>query len=212
MSSKLSSTLWQNTSAELMRQTLDVFLSLVALIFLIPVFGLIAVAIKLDSPGPIFYRGLRVGKEGALFRLFKFRTMVVNAELRGPRISLAKDTRNTRIGNFLRKHKLDEWPQLLNVLRGEMSLVGPRPENPRYVALYTPEQRRILSLRPGITSKASLCYRNESAMLVGREWEKTYVEKIMPHKLAIELEYLSHRSLWTDIDIIFRTIWTIVIS
>jgi lipopolysaccharide/colanic/teichoic acid biosynthesis glycosyltransferase len=197
--------------ADFIRRTLDIFLSLAVLVFLIPIFVLIALAVKIDSAGPVFYQGWRIGKGGTPFRLYKFRTMVDDAESRGPRITLAGDSRNTRVGRFLRNTKLDEWPQLLNVLRGEMSLVGPRPETPRYVTLYTPEQRRVLSVRPGITSWASLHYRNESASLLGPEWEKIYVEKILPHKLAIELEYLSRRSLWTDIDMIFRTIWAIVV-
>ncbi len=188
----------------------DGVIAALGLLIVSPLFLLIAPIIKLDSPGPVFYRAERIGKEGVPFRLYKFRSMVADADRRGPGITAAGDCRVTRVGVFLRRTKLDELPQLINVLRGEMSLVGPRPEDPRYVALYTPEQRRVLAARPGITSPASLHYRNESAVLSGNDWERVYIETVMPHKLAIELAYLSHRSFFTDLKVIFLTLWAVV--
>jgi lipopolysaccharide/colanic/teichoic acid biosynthesis glycosyltransferase len=191
-------------------RVLDVVAAAVGLALLSPVFGIIALWVKLTSPGPVFYRALRVGRNGLPLRLYKFRSMVAGADQQGPGITAAGDHRVTRVGAILRQTKLDELPQLINVLSGEMSLVGPRPEDPRYVALYSSEQRRILSVRPGITSPASLHYRNESAALKGDDWERVYVETVMPHKLAIELEYLSHRSFWTDVKMIILTLRAVV--
>jgi len=118
----------------------------------------------------------------------------------------AGDRRITRVGRLLRRSKIDELPQLVNVWKGEMSLVGPRPEDPRYVALYTPEQRRVLAVKPGITSPASLQYRHEEELLAGEDWEQVYVEQVMPHKLAIDLEYLQRRTVWTDLGVIWQTV------
>jgi lipopolysaccharide/colanic/teichoic acid biosynthesis glycosyltransferase len=190
---------------------IDVAASGLGMVLLAPLFLAIAVAIKLSTPGPAFYRALRVGKDGAPFRLYKFRSMVVEADKSGPGITTAEDSRITPIGHFLRKTKLDELPQLINVLRGEMSLVGPRPEDPRYVAHYTSDQRRVLRVRPGITSAASLRYRDEAALLSGPDWEKAYVESIMPQKLAIELTYLQQRNLLTDLELIMLTLKAVVI-
>ena len=139
-------------AADTLRRLLDLVASLAGLTLLSPLFVFIALLIALDSPGPVFYRGQRVGRHGRLFRLYKFRSMVISADKQGPGITAAGDARITRVGRFLRRAKLDELPQLINVLLGDMSLVGPRPEDPRYVAFYTPEQRRVLSVRPGITS------------------------------------------------------------
>ncbi len=184
----------------------DLTFALLGLIFLLPLFGLIAIAIKLDSPGAIFFRGKRVGKDGVIFSIYKFRTMIADAAQRGPGITTGDDWRITRVGKFLRRTKLDELPQLLNVVKGEMSLVGPRPEDPAYVARYSPTERRVLSVLPGITSAASLAFRNEERLLQGRDWEVYYLETVMPHKLAIELEYLARRNLWTDLGIILKTL------
>jgi lipopolysaccharide/colanic/teichoic acid biosynthesis glycosyltransferase len=170
------------------------------------VLAAIGIAIKLDDGRPVFYRALRVGKGGAPFRLLKFRTMFVDADKRGPGITSKGDSRVTRTGRFLRRTKLDELPQLINVVKGEMSLVGPRPEDPRYVALYTPEQRQVLSVAPGITSAASLAYRHEEQLLSSDDWEILYRTQVMPAKLAIDLDYLRRRTLWTDVKLIFRTI------
>ncbi|MCX6031759.1 MAG: sugar transferase [Chloroflexi bacterium] len=194
----------------MLTRTFDILAAFGGLLLLSPLFALVAFAIKLDSRGPIFYRAPRIGKDGVPFRLYKFRSMVADAHRRGPGITAASDSRITRVGRFLRRAKLDELPQLLNVFKGDMGLVGPRPEDSRYVALYTPEQRRVLAARPGITSPASLHYRNESILLSGDDWERVYVETVMPHKLAIELAYLSHRSFGTDLKVIFLTLWAVV--
>lgn len=191
------------------KRTFDVMVSAIGLAILSPLFLVIAVAIKLNSPGPVFYRGLRAGQYGHPFRIYKFRTMVVGANRIGPGITPAKDDRVTSIGRVLRRFKLDEFPQLLNVLKGEMSLVGPRPEDPRYVALYTPEQREILNYRPGITSPASIKYRNEEGMLIEHDWETRYLNEILPVKLALDLEYVRSQSFLTDIAVIMRTLLTL---
>jgi lipopolysaccharide/colanic/teichoic acid biosynthesis glycosyltransferase len=136
--------------------------------------------------------------------------MVADASLHGPGITAAGDRRITRLGQFLRRTKLDELPQLINVLTGEMSLVGPRPEDPRYVALYTPEQRKVLTARPGITSPASLQYRREEELLTSPDWERTYVEEVMASKLRMELEYLARRTWWTDLRLILETLVALV--
>ncbi len=206
MSSKPSSKSWPNSDADLSRRVLDLTVALAGLLVLSPLFLALAVWIKLDSPGPVFYRARRMGRGGTPFHLFKFRSMAANADRLGPGITAAGDNRITRSGRFLRRTKLDELPQLINVLRGEMSLVGPRPEDPRYVALYSPEQRRVLDVRPGITSAASLAYRHEEQLLVGPDWERIYREKVMPAKLAIDLAYLQRRTLASDLALIAQTI------
>ena len=192
-------------AADRMRRLLDVIASAGGLVVLSPFFLLIAVLIKRDSPGPVFYKARRVGKNGQEFRLYKFRSMVADADRRGPAITAAGDARVTPTGRFLRNTKLDELPQLINVLRGEMSLVGPRPEDPRYVVLYTPEQSRVLRVRPGITSAASLAYRYEEQLLRGPEWEVIYRSQVMPAKLAIDLAYLDQRTLLTDLRLVVQT-------
>jgi lipopolysaccharide/colanic/teichoic acid biosynthesis glycosyltransferase len=190
----------------LSKRIFDVVLATLGCLVALPVFLLVALAIKLDDGGPIFYRATRVGRRGQLFRLYKFRTMRVGADQQGPGVTTQGDTRVTRVGRWLRRTKIDELPQLLNVLANEMSLVGPRPEDPRYVALYTPEQRQILYALPGITSAASLAYRHEEQILAGADWETMYREKVMPAKLAIDLEYMTRRTLWTDIHVIVQTV------
>ncbi len=142
------------------------------------------------------------------FELYKFRTMIVDADKIGPGVTASGDTRVTPVGKFLRRTKLDELPQLLNVLKGEMSLVGPRPEDSRYVMLYTPAQRQILDFVPGITSAASLAYRNEEEMLTGDDWETVYQTKVMPAKIAIDLEYMATANILTDLNLIFQTIFS----
>lgn len=188
----------------------DILASTLGLLLLSPLFLALALAIRLDSPGPVFYRARRIGRHGIPFSLYKFRTMVTDADRRGPGLTAAGDARITRVGRILRHAKLDELPQLLNVLIGDMSLVGPRPEDPRFVALYTLQQRQVLSVRPGITSPASLYYRQESTLLQGPDWERMYVDHILPHKLALELDYLSRRSLSTDIGLVVRTLWSLL--
>jgi lipopolysaccharide/colanic/teichoic acid biosynthesis glycosyltransferase len=192
------------------KRLFDVLASLAGLVILSPLFALIAVAVKLDSPGPVFFRGRRVGRNECLFDIYKFRSMVVDADRKGPGITTAGDPRITRVGNALRRTKLDELPQLINVVRGEMSLVGPRPEDARYVALYTPEQRRVLSVRPGITSPASLRFRQEEDLLRGEGWRRVYREQVLPAKLQIELDYLEGASLWRDLGILVQTVLALV--
>lgn len=170
-----------------------------------PLLLILAVAIKIESRGPVFFRGVRVGLHGNHFRIFKFRSMVADAEQSGPGITAAGDSRVTRLGRLLRRFKLDELPQLLNVLKGEMSLVGPRPEDPRYVAHYTAEQRRVLSVRPGITGAASVRYRHEEVLLRGPDWETVYLTVIMPDKLKIDLAYIEHWSFGSDLKVLVQT-------
>ena len=193
-------------AGEMVMRFFDVIVSTLGLLGLGPLLVVVGIAVRLGSPGPVFYRARRVGRGGNAFRLLKFRTMVADADRRGPGITTAGDSRITRVGRFLRKTKIDELPQLINVWRGEMSLVGPRPEDPRYVALYSPEQRRVLEVRPGVTSPASLRYRHEEQLLSGPDWRRVYVEQVMPHKLQIELEYLARRTVWSDVGIILQTV------
>ena len=189
----------------MVKRLFDVLVSAVALLLASPLLAVLAVIVKLTSRGPVFHRSMRIGRDERPFPLLKFRSMVVNAAQQGPGITRAGDPRVTRIGRFLRKSKLDELPQLINVLRGDMSLVGPRPEDPRYVAGYTAEQRRVLSVRPGITSAASVAFRNEEELLTGADWETTYVETILPEKLRIELEALRRASFLQDLRILRDT-------
>jgi lipopolysaccharide/colanic/teichoic acid biosynthesis glycosyltransferase len=184
---------------------MDVAAAAAGLALLSPLLLAVALAIKLSDGGPALYRARRVGKDGAPFYLYKFRTMVVNAAGQGPGITASGDPRITRIGRRLRRTKLDELPQLINVLRGDMSLVGPRPEDPRYVALYTPDQREVLRARPGITGAASLAYRHEEALLSGEDWETRYRGEVMPAKLALDREYLARRTVVSDVHLILRT-------
>jgi lipopolysaccharide/colanic/teichoic acid biosynthesis glycosyltransferase len=190
-------------------RVLDLSASAAGLFLLFPLFLILAVLVKLDSPGPVFYRARRAGQFGRPFTLYKFRSMRADADQTGPAITTANDRRITKMGHFLRRTKLDELPQLINVLKGEMSLVGPRPEDMSYIEFYTSEQSKILNIRPGITSMASLQYRDEASELVGAEWEKMYITEIMPAKLAIDLDYMTRRTLWSDIVLIAKTIVTI---
>jgi lipopolysaccharide/colanic/teichoic acid biosynthesis glycosyltransferase len=188
-----------------LKRLFDLAVSFLGLISLSPLLALLGIVIRMDSRGSMFYIGQRVGKGGQLFRIVKFRTMVANADRLGPGITSAKDLRVTRVGRFLRQTKMDELPQLWNVLRGDMSLVGPRPEDPRYVALYNDQQRRILDVRPGLTSPASILYRNEESMLAQRGLG-AYETEIMPKKLAADLEYIRDSTFCGDLKILFRTI------
>src|SRR5436309_5894274 len=190
-----------------MKRSFDLILSLLGLIVLAPLFAAVGVAIKIESAGPVFYRGVRAGRYGKAFRIFKFRTMVEDADKIGGPSSSADDPRITRVGNFLRRYKLDELPQLLNVLRGEMSLVGPRPEVLQEVLLYTEEEKRLLEVRPGITDWASIRFRNEGEILRGSaDPHAAYREKIRPEKIRLGLEYVERRSFLTDCKIIVRTL------
>ena len=178
------------------------------LIALLPLFLCVAVAIKWNDGGPVFYRGERVGRGGRLFRIFKFRSMVVHAEAMGGCSTSGNDARLTRVGAFIRRYKIDELPQLINVLKGEMSLVGPRPEVSRYVALYSEEEQLILTVRPGITDWASIWNADEGSFLAGTiDPEKAYEELIRPTKLALQLFYVRNHSLWIDVRILFCTLF-----
>ena len=181
------------------------------ILVLSPLFFWISWRIKREDGGPVFYRGERVGLSGRLFKIFKFRTMVVNAEKLGASSTSDNDDRITRIGKVLRKYKLDELPQLFNVLTGEMSLVGPRPEIKRYTDLYTEEQKAIFTVRPGITDWASLWNSDEGAVLAGAEDpDKAFEELIQPTKLKLQLKYVRERSFWVDLKIIILTLLAVV--
>ena len=194
-----------------LKRVMDIVISGAALCVLWPVLLLIALAIVIDDPGPVFYRQVRVGRGGKEFRIFKFRTMVVDADKKGLKITVGRDSRITRMGALLRKTKLDELAQLLNVFLGQMSFVGPRPEVPRYVAMYTPYQRQVLLVRPGITDYASIAYRNENDLLAGAEDpERMYVEEIMPAKLELNMKYLRRVSPLEDIRLILATIAAVI--
>ena len=188
-----------------MQRIFDLIVAAIGLITLSPLLVVAAVLVAMSSPGGIFFRGQRVGKDGKLFQIIKFRTMVENAAQVGPGITTAGDVRITRVGQWLRRTKIDELPQLWNVVRGEMSLVGPRPEDPRYVALYTEDQRHILSVRPGITSPASIQFRHEEALLPAGDME-TYIKLLMPAKIKADLEYLDRRTFWSDLAVLLDTV------
>lgn len=196
-----------------MKRLFDIFASGFGLIVLSPLFAVLAIWIKCDSPGPVFYRQVRVGRGNRDFRIFKFRSMRPDSDKLGLITVGGHDPRVTRSGYYIRKYKLDEFPQLINVFKGDMSLVGPRPEVRKYVDMYTPEQMRVLEVRPGITSLASLRYRNENELLAGTDDpDRCYVEKIMPDKLAIDLKYVEHATLWNDIKLIFSTFMEIIVK
>ena len=195
-----------------MKRLLDVIIAIAGLLLLFPLMLLIALSVKLDSVGPVFYRGRRTGRLGKPFQIVKFRTMVVNAEKVGGPSTPNDDPRLTRIGKFLRRYKLDELPQLLNILQGDMSLVGPRPEVPLYVALLSPAERKvILSVRPGITDWASLWNSDEGAVLArSPDPENAFLEKIRPEKVRLQLEYVRRHSFLVDLGILFQTLGVVV--
>ena len=190
------------------KRVLDLITSACGLLFLSPLFFVIALLVKLDSNGPVFFRQKRVARGGKLFAILKFRTMRNSSTNCGLGITMADDQRITNLGRHLRRLKLDELPQLFNVLTGDMSLVGPRPEVPKYVALYPPDLKTIvLSVRPGITDEASLEFRDESALLLSTEDpEKKYIIEILPRKLQLAAGYVAHRSLVGDLRILIRTV------
>ena len=190
----------------MLKRIFDIISTLFGLILLAPFMIIIAILIKIDSKGPVFFKQVRVTKNGREFKIFKYRTMRVGSD-KYSQITVGKDSRITKVGDFLRRYKLDEIPQLINVLLGDMSLVGPRPEVPKYVALYTEEQREILKVRAGITDYASIEFSNENDILVNEtDPEKAYIEKIMPRKIELNKKYLSEISVMTDIKIILLTI------
>ncbi len=197
----------------MLKRTFDVVASGLGLIVLSPLFVVLAIWIKADSRGPVFYRQVRVGRHNRDFRLYKFRSMRPDSDKKGLITIGGHDPRVTRSGYYIRKYKLDELPQLINVFLGDMSLVGPRPEVRKYVNMYTPEQMRVLDVRPGITSLASIRYRNENDILAkASDPDRAYVTQVMPDKIAIDLEYVPKASLLTDIRLIFMTFKEIIVK
>jgi lipopolysaccharide/colanic/teichoic acid biosynthesis glycosyltransferase len=189
-----------------LNRSLDISGAILGLAVLSPLLLILAWAVKAYDGGPVLYRAKRVGRGGKSFDLLKFRTMVPFADRVGGGITVSGDARVTPIGRMLRRYKLDEVPQLWNVLRGDMSFVGPRPEDPRYVARYAPHQRVVLEFTPGITSPASIKFRNEETLVSGPDWESTYLERILPEKLGLELEYFPRRTLAGDTLLIAKTL------
>ena len=192
---------------KIIKRVFDIIASLCGIIITGVFLVIISLVIKFTSKGPIFFKQSRVGKDGMLFQILKFRTMVVNAESLGKQITIGNDNRITKVGHFLRKYKIDELPQLFNVFIGDMSLVGPRPEVPKYVELYTDEQRRVLVVKPGITDLASIRYRNENELLGKADNpEELYINIIMPDKLKLNLQYIDKSNIFLDVYIIVKTI------
>ena len=196
----------------MLKRLFDIVFSFIGLVVFLPLIVTIMALIKKEDGGSVFYRGIRVGRYGRPFKIFKFRTMVANAEKLGGPSTADDDSRITTIGKFLRKYKLDELPQLINVLKGEMSFVGPRPEVQQYVDMFTEEEKAILNVCPGITDWASLWNPDEGAILKGsKDPEKAYMEKIRPQKLKLQLKYVRKGSFWIDLKIILLTLKTIMI-
>lgn len=188
------------------KRCFDVTASFFGILFLLIPFAAVAVAVKCSSRGPVFFRQVRVGKNGRKFRIYKFRTMVADAEKKGMQITVGGDSRVTEIGRVLRKTKVDELPQLFNVFAGQMSFVGPRPEVPHYVDMYSDYQKNVLRIKPGITELASIVYRDENDVLAKSEDpERTYIEEIMPEKIKLNMQYMQKMNVFYDIYLIFRT-------
>lgn len=197
---------WSKGTGQVAKRFFDLIFAVTSLIFLSPVMAFVALGIRLTSSGPVLYRGLRVGRNGRSFRMLKFRTMIVDAEALGGYCVGEDDPRITSFGRWLRKYKLDELPQLINVLRGQMSAVGPRPEVQKYVDLYTDEEKLILTVRPGITDWATLWDSDEGAILSGRsDPERTYLELIRPEKLRLQMKYVRDQSMLVDLKILITT-------
>lgn len=196
----------------MIKRLFDITASFLGLLLLSPLFLIIAVIIKVTSRGPVFFRQIRVGKNEELFRIHKFRTMVVNAESKGLKITVGADNRITQIGSILRKTKFDELPQLIDVLLGDMSLVGPRPEVPEYVKYYTPEiKRKVFSIKPGITDAASIEMIDENDILAkSSNPEQTYINEILPLKLSYAAQYADHHNIFTDLMLILKTLKKII--
>ena len=197
--------------ALLLKRVFDVAVSAVMLLILSPLFLLLAIAIKLDSPGPVFYRQVRVTQYGETFRIFKFRSMVSNADKIGTQVTVGNDSRITRVGKLVRKCRLDEICQLIDIFRGTMTFVGTRPEVPKYVAEYTPEMMATLLLPAGVTSLASICYKDEDELLNGAEnVDKTYVEQVLPGKMKYNLDAIKKFSFFGDIKVMFMTVFAVL--
>ena len=194
----------------MLKRVFDIISSLMVLLIIFPLLILISILIKLDSKGQIFYYQKRIGLNGKEFNLYKFRTMKPGSDKKGL-LTVGNDSRITRVGSFLRKSKLDELPQLFNIITGDMSVVGPRPETPNYVELYNEEQRKVLNIKPGLTDYASLEFINENELLAKHDNpEKVYIETIMPQKLRLNLKYIQDQNFLLDLKIIFRTIFKIL--
>jgi len=190
-----------------MKRLFDIVLSSIGLLILLPLFALVSLLIKVDSRGPVFFRQERVGKNFAPFRIYKFRTMAADTEGPGSLITVGGDSRVTKVGRVLRASKIDELPQLLNVLKGEMSLVGPRPEVRKYVQLFEADYKKLLMIRPGITDPAAIQYSSEETLLAGSDnWEEDYIGKILPEKIKLSLEYVDNHTVLTDIKLIIKTV------
>ena len=193
------------------KRTFDAIFATIGILFLSPFFLLGAILAKLQSKGPMFYKATRVGRGGTLFEMYKFRTMVTNADSIGGSLTTYKDTRVTRIGRFLRWTKLDELPNLINVIKGEMSLIGPRPEAPVYVKYYTEIQRQVLRVKPGMTGPSQLANRDEAEKLRGQQdVEHFYITELMPKKLDLDLQYIATQSITADIGWLLKTFWVLI--
>ena len=189
-----------------MKRLFDIFFSALGIIICIPFFIIAAILVKLDSSGPILFTQERIGKDFKPFKIYKFRTMKKVGEQDGPKITIKGDNRITRIGRLLRKYKIDELPQLFNVLKGDMSIVGPRPEISEYVNLFKTAYVKLLSIRPGITDPASICYSNEEILLSGPDnWEENYRKIVLPEKIKLSLQYVDNHSIITDLRLIVKT-------
>lgn len=197
----------QSVIDALAKRAFDIICSTLVLLLLAPIMVAIAALVKLDTAGPVFYWAFRVGKDGRPFRMFKFRSMIVNADRTGGPSTPDGDPRITRVGRWLRKYKLDELPQLINVLKGQMSIVGPRPEVPEYAALLSDSERQVLTVRPGMTDWASIWNADEGATLAGSDDpENAYLKMIRPEKIRLQLEYVQRRSFWVDLQIVAITL------
>jgi lipopolysaccharide/colanic/teichoic acid biosynthesis glycosyltransferase len=197
----------------IIKRTFDILAASLGLLVLSPFFLAVWILIKLDSPGPGFYRSTRVGRNGVLFKMYKFRTMVAAAEKIGPVVTYKDDPRITRLGALLRDRRLDEFPQLINVLKGEMSLVGPRPESAEYVERYSTEQRQILTVKPGVTGPMQIAFLDEEDHLADEDsLDEEYMATILPAKLEKEMEYIQHQSFFYDIFILFQTARTLLLG
>jgi len=196
-----------------MKRFFDIIVSLIVLLLTFPVIIVISILIKLEDGGPVLYKANRVGLNDSLFIMYKFRTMIVNAETLGPSSTSADDVRITRIGGFLRKYKIDEITQFINVLKGDMSIVGPRPEVKKFTDIYTEEEKRILTVKPGITDWASIWNSNEGKILEGEEDpDKVYMEMIRPEKIRLQLKYVNKHNFLIDLEIIFLTVRKVLIG
>ena len=194
----------------MIKRIFDLFLSFLILLITLPFYPFIGLAIKLDSKGSIFYTQPRVGRDCSTFKIIKFRTMVIDHRFNSS-ITIKNDPRITSLGKFLRRYKIDEWPTLLNVIKSEMSVVGPRPEVPKYVSSYTKEQKKVLTVKPGITDLATIAYNNEAALMSNTDdSEDIYIKQIMPGKLKLNSRYIERQTLITDAKIIFKTILLIL--